>query len=151
MSEGLVSVMKNSDLFSNFTPEQLEQAVLHLNPQAITVKGGERIFSKGDTANSCWLIESGKLTIERSSLRTPFLHKIYKKGFVTGIQGLVDPGSKHAISMIADGDVKLVEVTHEGVARLNQETQLLLWQNISRILLRKLTNCLSQESLDQRA
>ena len=52
--------------------------------------------------------------------------------------------------MTADGKVKLIEITHEGIARLGSDTQMLLWRNISRIVLRKLTICLSRESLDNR-
>jgi len=44
--------------------------------------------------------------------------------------------------------VKLIEIGHEGIACLNSDTQMPLWQNIFKILLRKLTICLSQESLD---
>ncbi len=73
---------------------------------------------------------------------------IYNKGSVTGIQGLVSPGSARVVSMIADGKVELVEIPHEGVARLNTDTQILLWRNVSNLLMRKLSICLSQESLN---
>jgi hypothetical protein len=53
--------------------------------------------------------------------------------------------------MMADGKVNLIEIAQEGIAHLNPDMQILLWQNISKILLRKLTICLSQESLDNRA
>ena len=51
--------------------------------------------------------------------------------------------------MMADGKLKLVEITKEGIARLNTDTQLLLYQNISNILLRKLMVCLSREALPE--
>ena len=148
MSDELITVLAKSKLFLDFTPEQLEEVVLHLNPQAITVKSGKRVYKKGDTADRCWLIESGKLMLKRSSLRTPFRHMIYHKGSVTGIQGIVDPGSERPVSMIADGKVRLVEITHEGIARLNSDTQILLWENVSKVLMRKLSICLSQEALE---
>jgi len=151
MSNDCVAILAHSKLFSGFSPDQLEEVILHLDPESITLKSHERVFKKGDIADRCWLIESGKLMLKRSSLRSPFVHMILNKGSVTGIQGLVDPGSTRAVSMMADGKVKLIEIAHEGIAHLNSDMQIRLWQNISKILLRKLTICLSQESLDNRA
>lgn len=148
MAHELVDVLKESKLFADFSEEQLEETILHLNPQFVTVKSGTRVYKKGDIADRCWLIQSGKLMLKRSSLRSPFRHMIYNKGSVTGISGLVASGSTRAVSMIADGKVKLVEITHEGISKLNQDTQILLWRNVSRVLMRKLTICLSQESLN---
>jgi CRP-like cAMP-binding protein len=151
MSDDCVAILSESRLFSGFSPEQLEEVILQVKPKSITLKSHERVFKKGDIADSCWLIESGNLVFKRSSLRSPFLRMILNKGSVTGIQGLVDPGSMRAVGMMADGKVKLIEIPHEGIARLSSETQILLWRNISKILLRKLTICLSRESLDNRA
>ena len=148
MDHDLVDILKKSKLFSGFTEDQLEEVILHLNPQIVAFKSGTRVYKKGDVADRCWLIQSGKLMLKRSSLRSPFRHMIYNKGSVTGIQGLVDPGSTRAVSMIADGKVKLIEITHDGVAHLNKDTQILFWENVSRVLMRKLTICLSQESLE---
>lgn len=148
MAHELVEVLTESRLFADFSEEQLEEAILHLGPKFVTVKSGTRVYKKGDVADRCWLIQSGKLMLKRSSLRSPFRHMIYNKGSVTGISGLVAPGSTRAVSMIADGKVKLVEITHEGISKLNQDTQILLWRNVSQVLMRKLTVCLSQESLN---
>ena len=147
MSKDLLAVLENSKLFSGFSPEQLEEVVLHLNPKSVVLKSRDWVYKKGDTADRCWLIQSGKLMLKRSSLRSPFRHMIYNKGSATGIQGLVSPGSTRAVSMIADGKVKLIEITHEGIAHLNTDTQILLWHNVSKLLMRKLSICLSQESL----
>jgi len=73
---------------------------------------------------------------------------IYQKGSVTGVQGLADPGSKRVVTMIADGKVNLIEITHEGTSKLDSQTQILFWKNVSRLLLRKLAVALSRESLD---
>jgi len=149
MSHDLVAILESSKLFSGFSPEQLEEVILHLNPKTISLKSSTRVYKKGDVADRCWLIQSGKLILKRSSLRSPFRHMIYNKGSVTGIQGLVSPGSTRVVSMIADGKVELVELTHEGIARLNSDTQILLWNNVSKILMRKLSICLSQESFTE--
>jgi CRP-like cAMP-binding protein len=148
MSAELAEILGKSKLFSGFSAEQLVEVILHLQPKAITLKSGERVYKRGDSSDRCWLIQSGKLTVKRPSLRSPFRSMIYQKGSVTGIQGLADPGSKRAVSMIADGKVELIEITHEGTSHLDSETQILLWKNVSRLLLRKLFVCLSRESLD---
>ncbi len=149
MSEDLVGFLKESKLFAGFSPEQLEEVVVHMNPEALKLKSGDRVFKKGDPADRAWLIQSGKLKIKRASLRSPFRHMILRKGSVTGIQGLVGEGGTRDVTMMADGKLKLVEITQEGIARLNTDTQLLLYQNISNILLRKLMVCLSREALPE--
>ena len=148
MANELTVILGKSKLFSGFSEAQLEQVISHLQPRIITLKDFEQVYKKGDPANSCWLIQSGKLMVKRASLRTPFRHMIYHKGSVTGIQGLADPGSKRAVTMIADGKVELVEITNEGISHLDSDTQIRLWRNISRVLLRKLAVCLSRESFD---
>lgn len=148
MANELIDLLGKSKLFSGFSLEQLEQVVSHLQPKIITIKDSDRVYKKGEPANSCWLIQSGELMVKRASLRTPFRHMIYHKGSVTGIQGLADPGSKRAVTMIADGKVELIELTYEGISHLESDTQIQLWKNVSRLLLRKLAVSLSRESLD---
>ena len=147
MSDKLVGHLEESPLFSGFSLEQLEQVVSHLQPKTITLKSGKEVYKRGEPADSCWLILSGNLTVRRASLRTPFRHMIYQKGAVTGIQGVADPGSKRVVTMIAEDKVKLIEITHDGISHLESETQIQLWKNISRLLLRKLAICLSRDSL----
>lgn len=148
MSDEIIDILGKSKLFAGFSPAQLDEVMEHLQPKAIKLKSGDRVYKRGDVADRCWLIESGSLTVKRASLRTPFRSMIYHKGSVTGIQGLADPGTQRAVTMIADGKVRLVEITHEGTNRLDSETQIQLWKNVSRLLLRKLIICLSRESLD---
>ena len=148
MSSELIDLLGKSKLFSEFSQEQLEQVLSHLKPKVITLKNNDRVYKKGEPAISCWLIQSGDLIVKRASLRTPFRHMIYQKGSVTGIQGLADPGSKRAVTMIADGKVELIEITYEGISLLDSASQIQLWRNVSRLLLRKLAISLSRESLD---
>lgn len=148
MSDEVKEILASSKLFKGFTSKQLDEVIEHLGPKQIKIKSGDRIYKRGSVADSCWLIKSGKLTVKRSSLRTPFRSLIYHKGSVTGIQGLADPGSKRVVSMIADGKVELVEITHEGTNKLNNDTQIMLWKNVSKVLLRKLSISLSRETLD---
>ncbi len=148
MSDKLFSVLKKSRLFAGFSQEQLEAVVEHLQPRLVTLKSGDRVYKRGNPADRAWLIHSGHLTVKRASLRTPFRKMIYHEGAVTGIQGLADPGSPRPVTMLAEDKVELVEITHDGIARMDKETQILLWENISRLLLRKLSACLSRESFD---
>ncbi len=148
MSDKLIAVLKKSRLFAGFSQEQLEEVVEHLQPKPVTLKSGDRVYKRGNPSDRCWLIRSGHLTVKRASLRTPFRKMIYHEGSVTGIQGLADPGSPRPVTMLAEDKVELIEITHDGIARMNKETQILLWENISRLLLRKLAACLSRESFD---
>ena len=147
-ADDMIDLLEKSKLFKGFTHEQLEAAVLHLQPKVIKLKNSQRVYKRGDIADRCWLIKSGSLTVKRASLRTPFRSMIYHKGSVTGIQGLADPGSRRAVTMIADGDVRLIEITHEGTNKLDSETQILFWKNVSRLLRRKLATALSRETLE---
>ena len=148
MANALIDLLGKSKLFSGFSQEQLEQVLSHLQPKIITLKNNDRVYKKGEPAISCWLIQSGELTVKRASLRTPFRHMIYRKGSVTGIQGLADPGSERAVTMIADGKVELIELTYDGISLLERDTQIQLWKNVSKLLLRKLAISLSRESID---
>lgn len=148
MSKELVDILKKSKLFSGFDSEQIDQVVSHLKPKVKTYKSGEQIYKKGDPADRCWLIQSGDLTMKRASLRSPFLKMIFNKGSVTGIQGLADPGSKRAVTMIAEDKSVLIEITHEGISQLDRKAEIQLWKNVSKLLFRKLAACLSRETLD---
>ena len=146
MSEIIISILQKSKLFAGFSPEQLEQAVSHLQPKCLTLKSGELVYAQGKPANCCWLIQSGNLTVRQPSLRKPFRKMIYHVGSVTGIQGLVEPGSPRPVTMIAEDDVKLIEITQAGITSLDDKTQLLLWKNISKLLLSKLGTCFAKLS-----
>jgi len=73
---------------------------------------------------------------------------VYYKGSVTSIQGLADPDSNPAVTMIAEDKVELIKISCEGISHLDSETQIQLGKNVSRLLLSKLAFCLSRESLD---
>ena len=148
MSKELNTILAESMLFREFSQKQIEEVIMHMQPKMITRKSWKPVYKKGDIADRCWLIESGSLMLKKASLRSPFRHMVYARGSVTGIQGLVDPGSRRVVSMVAENKVKLVEITHEGVERLNNELQILLWKNIARILTLKLAICFSQESFN---
>ena len=148
MSDKLMDILKKSRLFAGFTKEQLEQVILNLQPKIIKLKSGERVYKRGEKAVSCWLIHSGNLTVQRASLRSPFRKMLYHEGSVTGIQGLVDPGSKRPVTMIAEDKVKLIKITHDDINKLDKKTQIQLWHNVSRLLLGKLAVCFAKRSFD---
>jgi CRP-like cAMP-binding protein len=150
MFKKLMSVLEQSELFAGFTEQQLDQVILHLEPKHVTLKSGERLYKRGDSAYGCWIIVSGDLAAKRASLRSPLRHMVYHIGSVTGIQGLADPGSERAISMICEKRSELIEITREGIDRLDDEAQILLWKNVARLLMRKLSLYLYQESFEDR-
>lgn len=146
MSDDLITALEKSRLFAGFGKEQLDEAVTRMQPRLLTLKRGERLYQRGDKADRCWIIHSGGLTVQRASLRSPFCHMLYNRGSVTGIQGLADPDSKRVVSMIADEDTVLVEITRDGADRLDPATQIKLWQNVAWVLLHKLGACLERAS-----
>lgn len=148
MNNDLIAVLEKSKLFAGFNQTQLEDVVSHLQPKHVTLNSRELVYERGKPADRCWLIQSGNLTVQRASLRAPFRKMVCHMGSVTGIQGLVHPGSPRPVSMIAEDRVELIEITQEGIARLDKEAQILLWKNVSDLLLKKLFTCLSQETLD---
>ena len=150
MFKKMMSVLEQSELFAGFTEQQLDQVILHLQPKRVTLKSGERLYKRGDSADGCWIIVTADLAAKRASLRSPLRHMVYHIGSVTGIQGLADPGSERAISVICEKRSELIEITREGIDRLDAEAQILLWKNVARLLMRKLSLYLYQESFDDR-
>jgi len=149
MSDDMMTILEKTELFRGFGQEQLQKVISQLQPRKIELQVGDRLYKRGDPSDRCWLIQSGNLTAQRPSLRTPFRHMIYHAGSVTGIQGLADPGSPRAVSMIAEEGTELIEITYEGTERLDPEAQIKLWKNVARIMLRKLAFCLARESIGE--
>lgn len=137
--------LKHSELFFGFTDDQLAKAAEFLRPQKKTYNKGDRVYQRGDIADRCWLILSGKLTVQRSSLRNPFSQQLYHLGSVTGIQGLAEVGSIRPVTLFANEKSELVEITYEGIDKFGADAQILLWKNTSRILLKKLFMCMARE------
>ena len=138
MSGDLVSALEKSELFKEFDRNQLSQVVTHLQPTPMSLKDRDYLYKRGDPAHCCWEILSGGFLVRRASLREPFRHIDYHTGAVTGLLGLVEPGSHRPVSLIADGNVELLEIPVLGISRLDPNTKIALLNNISHILLKKL-------------
>ena len=110
MSGDLISALEQSELFNEFDRDKLSQVVAHLQPNPVSLKDREYLYKLGDPAYCCWEILSGGFLVRRASLREPFRHVDYHIGAVTGLQGLVEPGSPRPVSLIADGNVELLEI-----------------------------------------
>ena len=141
MSGDLVSALEQSELFEGFDRNQISQVVAHLQPKPVSLKYRDYLYKRGDPADCCWEILSGNFVVQRASLREPFQHVDYHVGSVTGLQGLVEPGSHRPVSLIADGNTELLEIPEAGIARLDPNTRLALCNNISHILIKKLFQC----------
>ncbi len=141
MTESIATLLKNSELFKGFDQEQFQWIIDNVPPTEITLKNREPLYQQGDIADKCWLIKSGKFLVERPSLRNPYRNVDYEVGAITGLHGIVEPGIPRAVTLIADGDVELVEIKGTSFDHLDTETRLILFQNISRILINKLFEC----------
>jgi len=141
MSGDLISALEKSELFKEFDRNQLSQVVAHLQPTPLSLKDRDYLYKRGDHAHCCWEILSGGFLVRRASLREPFRHVDYHIGAVTGLQGLVKPGSPRPVSLIADGNVELLEIPVLGISKLDPNTKIALLNNISHILITKLFHC----------
>jgi len=141
MSGDLISALEKSELFKEFDRNQLSQVVAHLRPTPLSLKDRDYLYKRGDHAHCCWEILSGGFLVRRASLREPFRHVDYHIGAVTGLQGLVEPGSPRPVSLIADGNVELLEIPVLGISKLDSNTKIALLNNISHILITKLFHC----------
>jgi CRP-like cAMP-binding protein len=144
MVDDIESTLKKSALFKGMSPDQIRQVVTHLKPKAITLKDGEYLYRRGDPANCCWEVLSGHFLLQRSNLRHPFLPVDYHVGAVTGLLGLVEPGAHRPVSLMADGPTELVEIRGDNIAQLDNSTRMIIWENISHTLIRKLFQCRAQ-------
>ncbi len=141
MSGDLESALERSELFKEFDRNQLSQIVAHLKPKPVSLKDRDYLYKRGDPADCCWEILSGNFLVRRPSLREPFRHVDYQVGSVTGLLGLVEPGSHRPVSLIADGNAELLEIPAAGIPRLDLKIRLTLSNNISHILIKKLFQC----------
>ncbi len=141
MFDDLVSDLERSELFRGFDRNQLSQVVTQLQPKPVSLKDHAYLYERGDPADCCWEVLSGNFVVQRPSLRKPFRRVDYIIGTVTGLQGLVEPGSSRPVSLIADGNAELLEISEAGISGLDPNTRIALWNNISRVLIKKLFNC----------
>lgn len=143
MSGDLVSTLEKSELFQGFDRNQLSQVVAHLQPAPMSLKDRGYLYKRGDPAHCCWVILSGSFLVQRASLREPFRHVNYDIGAVTGLLGLVKPGSPRPVSLISDGNAELLEIPVVGISELDPHIRIALLNNISHILIKKLFQCRS--------
>jgi len=144
MADYSTTALQRSRLFRGLSPEQIQQVADHLKPRPVKLTNGECIYRRGETAESCWLLLSGNVLVQRPNLRRPFKSIDYKTGDVVGLLGLVAPGAGRPVSLIADGEVELLEIGAEGISELECATRSQIWANISHILIRKLFDCRNQ-------
>ena len=141
MTDNLISLLENSELFKDFSTQQLQWIAQNIPPAEVILKNREFLYKRGDIADRCWLIRSGKFLVLRPSLRNPYRSINYEVGAVTGLQGLIEPEDTRPVSLLADGDVKLIEIPYASIAKMDGETRLTLCRNINRILLKKVFEC----------
>jgi len=149
MIDDIESALKTSALFKGMSHEQIRQVVTQLEPKTIDLKNGEYLYRSGAPADCCWEVLSGRFRARRSDLRQPFKPVDYHVGAVTGLLGIVEPGAHRPVSLIADGPVELIEIRSDNFAQLETSTRMIIWENISHILIRKLFYCRELSSLGE--
>lgn len=141
MTDTLTPLLENSELFEGFSKEQIQWVVQNIPPKEVSLKNREFVYKRGEAADRCWLIRSGKVLVQRPSLRNPYRGVNYEMGAVTGLLGLVDPEAARPVNLLANGDVELLEIPYASISKMDIEAQLALSRNVSKILLKKLFEC----------
>ena len=83
MADKVVDILRESKLFSKFSPKQIDQVMTCLKPKVVPFKKDEYIYKRGEPADCCWLIQSGKFTVQRPGFRSRPRRMVYNTGSVT--------------------------------------------------------------------
>lgn len=139
----LISILKQSDIFYQFTPTQLE-LVANLC-QEITFSKGEMIFEENSSSKELYVIASGevKILINSSSGKKGTVVAILRRGQSFGEIALVDEGIRSASARATEKDTRLVVIPRNRLIMLCETYPQLgyrLMYNLSADLSMKLRN-----------
>ena len=139
----LISILKQSDIFYQFTPTQLE-LVANLC-QEVTFSKGEMIFEENSSSKELYVIASGevKILINSSSGKKGTVVAILRRGQSFGEIALVDEGIRSASARATEKDTRLVVIPRDRLIMLCETYPQLgyrLMYNLSADLSMKLRN-----------
>lgn len=137
----MLAFMLDTDIFAGVDKKIVTEILSNPNVKRVVLSKGQYIYHHGDISDRFWIILTGEIVAQVQSLRHPF-HKLqHSPGDVTGLMGIVDPGKPRPVSMVADGDVELVEIPGEVVLDMDSAAWGAILSNIARILLHRLLEC----------
>lgn len=138
-----VSILKQSDIFYQFTPTQLE-LVANLCEEVVFAKG-ETIFEENSSSKELYVIASGevKILINSSSGKKGTVVAILRRGQSFGEVALVDEGLRSASAHAAEKDTHLIVIPRDRLVMLCETYPQLgyrLMYNLSADLAMKIRN-----------
>ncbi len=139
----LISILKQSDIFYQFTPTQLE-LVANLCQELIFAKG-ETIFEENSSSKELYVIASGevKILINSSAGKKGTVVAILRRGQSFGEVALVDEGLRSASARAGEKDTRLVVIPRDRLVMLCETYPQLgyrLMYNLSADLAMKIRN-----------
>ncbi len=138
-----ISILKQSDIFYQFTPTQLE-LVANLCQELIFAKG-ETIFEENSSSKELYVIASGevKILINSSAGKKGTVVAILRRGQSFGEVALVDEGLRSASARAGEKDTRLVVIPRDRLVMLCETYPQLgyrLMYNLSADLAMKIRN-----------
>ncbi len=139
----LVSVLKQSDIFYQFTPTQLELVANLCRESAFTK--GEMIFEENSSSKELYVIANGevKILINSSAGKKGTVVAILRRGQSFGEVALVDEGLRSASARAGEKDTRLVVIPRDRLLMLCETYPQLgyrLMYNLSADLAMKIRN-----------
>ena len=138
-----ISILKQSDIFYQFTPTQLE-LVANLCQEVVFSKG-ETVFEENSSSKELYVIASGevKILINSSGEKKGTVVATLQRGQSFGEVALVDEGLRSASARAADKDTRLVVIPRDRLLMLCETYPQLgyrLMYNLSADLAMKIRN-----------
>ena len=111
-TEDTLPVMDSDDDMFASTPHTEEKSLSYADIFAMKHQDGDVIFQEGESGDSMFFIEEGRVRIVSSYKQTKKVLAIYKKGDFFGEMALFG-GKKRSATAVAIGDTHLLPVTKE--------------------------------------
>lgn len=140
-TETVLSAVLDADVFREVSQEDVKKILSHPKVKQTALSKGQYIYHHGDMSDKFWIILSGEIVAQTSSLRHPFHPLNYLPGDITGIRGYVDPGKPRPVSMVADSNSEVIEIPTEVVRAMEATVWGTIMNNMARIILDRLLEC----------
>jgi CRP-like cAMP-binding protein len=143
-TEEMLSTTLDTDIFNGVNQSDVENILSHPEVKQISLNRGQYIYHHGDVSEKFWIILSGEIIAQVHSLRNPFHSVRYRPGDITGLKGIVNPGTPRPVSMVADSEVELIEIPGAVIMALDSAVWGAVMANIAKMLLDRLLVCHDQ-------
>ncbi|MBF0381813.1 MAG: cyclic nucleotide-binding domain-containing protein [Magnetococcales bacterium] len=144
-TQAVLSVLEETDVFAGIDKGDIQALLSSPEVKKVVFSKGQYIYHHGDKSENFWIILSGELVSQTSSLRHPFHRLSYFPGDITGLRGVVDQGQPRPVSLIADSESELIEIPGSVLLGMDSKVWGVVVKNIARIVLNRLIECHERE------